>query len=74
MAFFGQPGPWEIVGILAVILLLFGGKKLPGLARALGKSLSEFKRGRQEGAREELNAAPAAPAEEPGAETSADEK
>ena len=31
-----------------IILLLFGGKKLPELARALGKSLSEFKRGREE--------------------------
>jgi len=37
------PGPWEIVIILVIILLLFGGKKLPELARGLGKGLREFK-------------------------------
>jgi len=37
------PGPWELVLILAVVLILFGGKKLPELARGLGKGLREFK-------------------------------
>ena len=37
------PGPWEIVIILVIVLLLFGGKKLPELARGLGKGLREFK-------------------------------
>lgn len=46
---FMQPGPFEMLIILVVVLLLFGGKKLPGLSRALGRSLSEFKRGREEG-------------------------
>jgi len=36
-------GTWEIVMIVLVILLLFGGKKLPELARGLGKGLREFK-------------------------------
>lgn len=36
-------GPWEIGLILVAILLLFGGKKLPELARGLGKGLREFK-------------------------------
>ena len=36
-------GPWEIVIIFLVVLLLFGGKKLPELARGLGKGLREFK-------------------------------
>ncbi|NOZ07294.1 MAG: twin-arginine translocase TatA/TatE family subunit [FCB group bacterium] len=36
-------GPWEIVIILVVILLIFGGKKLPELARGLGQGLREFK-------------------------------
>ena len=36
-------GPWEIGFIALVILLLFGGKKLPELARGLGKGLREFK-------------------------------
>jgi sec-independent protein translocase protein TatA len=39
------PGPWEIVLILGVILLLFGGKKLPELAKAIGKSVVELKDG-----------------------------
>ena len=37
------PGPWEIVIILVIVLVLFGGKKLPELARGLGKGLREFK-------------------------------
>ena len=36
-------GPWEIVIIFLVVLLLFGGKKLPELAKGLGKGLREFK-------------------------------
>ena len=39
----------EILIILLVVLLLFGAKRLPDLARALGKSLREFKKGREEG-------------------------
>ena len=49
--FGGAPGLPEILLILFVVLLLFGAKKLPDLARSLGRSLSEFKRGRDEGAR-----------------------
>jgi sec-independent protein translocase protein TatA len=52
MAFFpGQVGPFELLVVLFVILLMFGGKKLPGLARSLGRSLSEFKKGREDGLR-----------------------
>lgn len=40
-AFLGWP---EIVAILAVVLLLFGAKKLPELARGLGKGITEFKK------------------------------
>jgi len=36
-------GPWEVVIIFVVILLIFGGKKLPELARGLGQGLREFK-------------------------------
>jgi len=49
--FGGAPGLPEILLVLFVVLLLFGAKKLPDLARSLGRSLSEFKRGRDEGAR-----------------------
>lgn len=49
---FLQPGPFEIIVILFIILLLFGAKRLPGLARSLGRSLQEFKRGKDEVVRE----------------------
>ncbi len=41
-------GPFELVIILVVVLLLFGAKRLPELARGLGKSMSEFKKATQE--------------------------
>lgn len=43
----------EILVILLIILLLFGAKRLPDLARSLGKSLREFKKGREEGETDE---------------------
>ena len=42
-------GPWQIVLLLVVIVLVFGSKKLPEPARALGKAKGEFKKGTQEG-------------------------
>ena len=42
-------GPTELLVILAIILVLFGGKKLPDLARSLGRSLGEFTKGKDEG-------------------------
>ena len=41
-------GTWEIVVIVLVILLLFGGKKIPELMRGLGKGVKEFKTGMSE--------------------------
>ena len=43
-------GPVELLVILGIVLLLFGAKKLPELARSLGKSTKEFKSGMREGA------------------------
>lgn len=45
--FLGLGGP-EVIIILAVMLLMFGGSKLPELAKGLGKSIKEFKRATQE--------------------------
>ncbi len=45
LALFQNIGPWEIILILAVLLLLFGAGKLPKLARSLGSSMTEFKKG-----------------------------
>ena len=36
-------GTWEIVLILGIVLLLFGGKKIPELMKGLGKGMKEFK-------------------------------
>ena len=41
-------GMWEIVLILLVILLLFGGKKIPELMKGLGKGVKSFKQGMNE--------------------------
>ena len=45
----GLIGPWQVVIIVLVILLMFGGKKIPELMRGLGKGMSEFKKGKEEG-------------------------
>ncbi|WP_347373624.1 twin-arginine translocase TatA/TatE family subunit [Aequorivita sp. Q41] len=39
----GVIGPWQIVLIVVIVLLLFGGKKIPELMRGLGSGLKEFK-------------------------------
>ena len=41
-------GAWQIVLIVLVVLLLFGGKKIPELMKGLGKEISEFKKGKEE--------------------------
>ena len=50
-------GGWEIVLILAVVLILFGAKKLPELARGLGQGIREFKKATREVTDEISNAA-----------------
>ncbi|MFD2551515.1 twin-arginine translocase TatA/TatE family subunit [Bizionia sediminis] len=36
-------GPWQIALIVVIVLLLFGGKKIPELMRGLGSGIKEFK-------------------------------
>jgi len=48
-------GTWEIVAIVAVILLLFGGRKIPELMKGLGKGVKSFKEGMNE-VEKEINA------------------
>ncbi len=45
----GSIGAPELIIVLVIILLIFGGSKLPQLARSLGKAQSEFKKGSEEG-------------------------
>ncbi len=44
----GIVGPWQIILIVLVVLLLFGGKKIPELMNGLGKGVKEFKKGMDE--------------------------
>ncbi len=39
----GVVGPWQIVLIVGCVLLLFGGKKIPGLMKGIGQGIREFK-------------------------------
>lgn len=46
--FLGIVGPWQIVLIVAILLLLFGGRKIPELMRGLGGGVKEFKKAMRE--------------------------
>ena len=53
-AFLQNIGPWQLVICIVVAFVLFGGaKKIPDLARSLGKAKGEFKKGLAEGEKEE---------------------
>jgi len=58
MIAFDLPGYGELLIIVFVVLLLFGAKKLPEMARSLGRSSREFKKGLQEGAEDEKSTRP----------------
>ena len=50
---YGEPmnlGPTELIIVLVIVLVLFGGAKLPKLAKSLGEAQREFKKGSDEGA------------------------
>ena len=54
--FFQNMGPWQLIICIVAIGLLFGGKKIPELARSLGKAKGEFKKGLAEGEKAEAEA------------------
>jgi len=56
-------GTWEIVAIVAVVLLLFGGKKIPEFMKGLGKGVKSFKEGLNEVEKEVKDAAEDSPEE-----------
>lgn len=57
LLFLGNIGYGEILIIALIILLLFGGKKIPELMRGLGKGISQFKKGMND-IEEQINAEP----------------
>ena len=44
-----RPGLWQFLIVILIIALIFGAKKIPEIARALGRSSGEFKKGLKEG-------------------------
>jgi sec-independent protein translocase protein TatA len=59
----GNVGPWQVLLIVVLIVFLFGGKKIPEISRALGQSLREFKKGREDGEKDAAEVAKAKAAE-----------
>jgi sec-independent protein translocase protein TatA len=49
----GEIVGWELLLVLAIVALLFGSSKLPGLARSMGQAAKEFRKGVEEGVSEE---------------------
>jgi sec-independent protein translocase protein TatA len=64
-------GPTELIVILIILLVLFGGSKLPGLAKGLGQSIKEFKKASTEEQEAEKPAVAVAEAPKPAAATTA---
>lgn len=56
-----SPSIWQVLIIVAVILLLFGGRKIPQLMKDMGSGITSFKKGLKEGAEEEHAAKPSEP-------------
>lgn len=46
--FLGMMGPWQIAIVVVLVLLLFGGRKIPELMRGLGSGIKEFKNASKE--------------------------
>jgi len=61
---FGLKGQ-ELLIILLIVLLIFGARKLPDLARSLGSSAKEFRKGIEEGSQEDVEGAQATETDPP---------
>ena len=48
MILLGMVGPWQIALVIAVVLLLFGGKKIPELMKGIGQGINEFKKAKSD--------------------------
>jgi len=44
----GMIGPWQVLLIILVVVLLFGGRKIPELMKGLGQGIKEFKKATKE--------------------------
>ncbi|MCF6241208.1 MAG: twin-arginine translocase TatA/TatE family subunit [Bacteroidales bacterium] len=44
----GFVGPWQVILVLLVIVLLFGGRKIPELMKGIGQGMKEFKKATQD--------------------------
>lgn len=51
---FAMPGPAELMIVMCIVLLLFGGSKLPSLMRNLGRAKGEFTKGMNENVEDEV--------------------
>jgi sec-independent protein translocase protein TatA len=51
-----RPGFWQVLIVIAVVAILFGAKKIPELARSIGKAKGEFKKGLADGEKAEKEA------------------
>ena len=68
----GMPSMPELLVVLAIVVLLFGAKKIPELAKGMGKGIKEFKGAMKEGEEEEVKEI--AKKEESTVETKVEEK
>ena len=52
--YLGMVGPWQIAIIVALVFLMFGGKKIPELMKGLGGGIKEFKKATKEEGEEKI--------------------
>ena len=53
-AFISLPGPTELIIILAIILIIFGPKKIPDIGKSIGKTIREFRKANDDDSKKEV--------------------